>query len=1214
MRDGTAQPQRYPPLLAAEGLAVDGLPREERLAFGARFAALLRYYNLQNRVDGSFAPFFEGDVAVHLALIATFQPGRAVDRLRQVAHWLAQAPAHEPLSAREWEHLRSVLRSLLGTVDGWWRMLEEDSPVRAFRLQVRGLIARELAPPLARLLGEARELRACVSGLDAEVWRLNAPPLPEAGAPSAPEREREWVGQGVRGLAGVLERGLTEVVADARHWLESPAVQSAPRAPHLALFDTFLHLLEYPLQRMNALPARHLSYYYEEVLRQAPRPAAPDRALVTFQLTRDARPVLLPAGTLLAAGKDSRGRERRYRLRRDTSVDTAAVARVLTLYRGPVDAKEPDSGTVVGFRSLVPDKLPPGASFPAFGAAPSAAEASPVGFALSSPALLLGGGVRILILTVKLGGERPSPPPQATFRVRLSGREQWIDVPAKTSREGNLLTLIVELEATHPPVVPYRAKVLGPGFPEGSPVLQALLVQGQGAGAASDLFASSVESVHLSVDVHGTRAFTVAGATGPLALGKPFAPFGYAPAQGARFLVGCPEAFQKRLRSLALHLSWLNLPDRPQFPFGFADYYSGYELALGKPGEDLTAPGADLPPPLYGNTSFTVRLKYRLGGEWRRFANVERQPPDDRAEVILPLFTETLAKDTDPPPLTLSPGTDLLLRAADGAPSLNEPAAGLPETLTWDALPPSGVLGVWLEAPSYGFGQALYPPASSALALRTMRSLLEAKKNEPPVLLSWIPWARPGEPKAVRKLPAALSPPYTPMVEELTLDYSAEAVLDARTRGEMTLLHVGPLGTVERPFGEPSGAPALLPRLDRGGSLFLGFTGLTASSRTVSCLFLRRGPVGGDPGESARKIAWCYQSGGEWKALALASAEPGGPGLGPQGGFVDETEELRRSGLITFVLPPDAEAWAGQGTPGMCWVRGHVTHPEAFPALTAIRTQGTWCERVPDPLGDQDYDVPLPPGSIKELVADQPAIADVSQPLPSEGGKPPEDTAAFRARVSERTRHKGRAWTAWDYERLVLEAFPWVFAARCLPGVGRLDGKWTPGLPGAVTVLVYPRTYDASLLTADTFPPHVDAGRLREIQEFLARRAPASADVQVNNPVYLRVRVSCELTAASGHEPTVVAQRLNEELRARLSPWVFSPGTAQALAGTTSAARLLHFLKARPEVSRVQSFHVRVEEEDHVLDGDTLRAPNPKPWITLVSDWQHELTVRAHSR
>ena len=63
-------------------------------------------------------------------------------------------------------------------------------------------------------------------------------------------------------------------------------------------------------------------------------------------------------------------------------------------------------------------------------------------------------------------------------------------------------------------------------------------------------------------------------------------------------------------------------------------------------------------------------------------------------------------------------------------------------------------------------------------------------------------------------------------------------------------------------------------------------------------------------------------------------------------------------------------------------------------------------------------------GTISKLSERIQAIKSVSQPFSSFGSRAAETDTDYYQRVSERLRHKNRAITLWDYERLILQKFP----------------------------------------------------------------------------------------------------------------------------------------------------------------------------------------------
>ncbi|MDC0713304.1 baseplate J/gp47 family protein [Stigmatella sp. ncwal1] len=1190
-REGTAQTERLSPLLLTSPPPVEGLPREALLAFSAQFAALLKYYNFDNQEEGSFAPFFEADVQVALAQAASFRPGLMLPRLRRQAARLAltrEVGTPEPgLKA-----YAGLLVPVLATVDGWWRKLPANTPV-SFRHELEQTIRLKLAPVLAALLAAAPELQPRVASFAPGVWQ-------GGGVGSG------WQESPAAALEAV-EDGLTRLAARARQALEVLALQPQNQAPQVALFQAFLQLLEYPRQQVNAFPVRQLRFFYEEVLRQRPRPPVPDRALVSFLLTPEAPATFLPAGTALAAGKDALGQDRVYALVADTQVNAATVARVAVLYvRTPGNGEPPGQETFFSTFDPVPpsaDGPPsPPQGFPTFGSDSLAPTA--VGFALSSPLLELSGGERDITLEFTL---TPPPEPLPTqplfFQVQLSGLTGWIDCGTLQAEWADgQLTLSLSLDASQPAVVPAQSAVLGPEFPDGPPLLRAQLDQTQTSLSGSGLSQAVLAQVAVSVSVRGLRTLSLASSTGPLVAGRPFPPLGYAPALGASFLMGSRELFLKPLRGLSLHLKWASLPVpldlgpgvQDDGPSWFTTYYNGYQLAVSD-SPDVSA--ADV----YTNASFQVQIDYRRGGQWRCFQTGSTlplvEPPLAGQDIQLPSCVSLVPPpdaEGHPSPVSLflskgsaaiCPETTWILTAPAGQ-TLNVPVPSLPTSMNLGTLPDSGVLRVRLASPTYGFGQSLYPQAAVALALAHAQQLMP-KEDKP-------------EEDEPRTLPMALNLPFTPMLEEVSLDYQAHQVLDPLQPETGAFFHLGPLGTQR---AEEAGV-TLLPALPSGGTLLLGLRGVQPLS-PVSCLFvLQDSAVTAVSEPNPDTLSWSSLTAEGWVRLAPAEAPTSGQiSEEPVRGVVsDATNGLRQSGLVQFLLPEDTSPWSGQ-PPGLVWVRGQTDAPENHPATQALLTQAAWCERVLNPLGDPAYDVPLPPGSLTALGEANPSIAGVLQPLPSQGGRRGEDIAALYTRVSERCRHKARAVTPWDYERLVLEAFPWVFSARCLPQVSVSEGRFQRTRARSVLMLVSPRVYTPATLTASAYPPFIEASRLEEIRSFLAARAPASADVQVANPQYETVMIHCTVKAAAKQDPLSVSQRLNAELRAFLSPWIFRPDEARGMAWPTSSQEVLRFIQTRPSVSSVLSFSCSVGQ------GQPRKWPGipESPWLLRVSAWQHDL-------
>jgi hypothetical protein len=199
-------------------------------------------------------------------------------------------------------------------------------------------------------------------------------------------------------------------------------------------------------------------------------------------------------------------------------------------------------------------------------------------------------------------------------------------------------------------------------------------------------------------------------------------------------------------------------------------------------------------------------------------------------------------------------------------------------------------------------------------------------------------------------------------------------------------------------------------------------------------------------------------------------------------------------------------------------------------------------------------------------------LASVLQVAPSFGLRRREDPAQLRVRAGERLRHRQRATTAWDVERLVLEEFPAVFKVKCFPNL-RSDRR---AAPGDVLVALVPGALPGCALQM----PRLNAGELQRIGEFLARHASPFAHWEVRNAAYEQVQVRCRVRLARGAHSGRVLQRLEQALVDYLSPWS-DVGRPAAFGWSLRCEDLQSFIRSLPEVDGVAGVSLlQVAEDD----------------------------------
>ncbi|HRI63313.1 MAG TPA: baseplate J/gp47 family protein, partial [Polyangium sp.] len=391
-----------------------------------------------------------------------------------------------------------------------------------------------------------------------------------------------------------------------------------------------------------------------------------------------------------------------------------------------------------------------------------------------------------------------------------------------------------------------------------------------------------------------------------------------------------------------------------------------------------------------------------------------------------------------------------------------------------------------------------------------------------------------------------VKPPYTPKLQSLTIDYTAavEIVLYPATAGEKfhRVYHVHPFGVVEIAAETESDEVPFLPRYDEDSELYIGFAGVSLPENVTLLVQIDEGSA--DRDLTPPQVSWSQLSGNLWKPLGNKV-------------LADATRGLQKSGVIEFSLESAEPSTLLSG--GLTWVRAAVgANHAAICDIRALHTQAA--EVVFDDQGNAPthYGAALPSGTITRLKSPISGIVALTQPYPSYGGRVAESETFFATRVSERLRHKQRALSSWDYERMVLDAFPEVFKAKCIPS--------SEEAPGLVEVLVIP---DVRTVPTNEFGPKAPVALLGSIQQYLSARASRWVTVRARNANYRAVRVRLGVHFSEKGNQAYWMGRLNDELNRFLSPWAYDEGADVVVGGKIYASSIVEFVDRRAYVDYV---------------------------------------------
>lgn len=1173
VRDGTSQDQRAPAALDPAFAPIDEHGPANRIVFARALSAFVRYFDANDVAAGDWQRFFDRDVSAQIAVAVIANVSEYRSTIKGLMDQLANPAGPDPEHARVLGSVFSAVGSLARQLDGLKEALPAEHPLRA---ALTNSIRTQLAPAMKRLIGYDKAGRTLgvvqdavpspnlrilggfvttftsvlAAGLSTD-WISNSTAAGWADYDNGIGADATVYGPGPAGadrvnhlathnlftsILAVFLRGYARAVADAQTALDATFGQ-ANHEPHYALFLAFVRLLEHARAGANTLTALHLDFYYRQILRLQERPAVPGNVHLLVELAKQVGSHALPAGTGFKAGKDDLGIDVVFDADGDLVANRAGVVERRTVYRhhqGPNESLPFQDGRI--FASPVADS-DDGRGAPLAGPHPSwhpffnktfengvltAIRMPPadVGFAIASHQLWMAEGARTITVDIATIGGGPLPDLGPATTCLLTSEKGWLEKAATsfTRVPGGPIRLTIGLTGGDPAITPYVAATHKLTFSTGLPILLVKLRHLPDAPWTYPLLQDLVVSkIDLRVKVEGLRTLALSNDFGPVDASKPFQPYGPAPIASSAFIVGSKEAFGKHLTAATLKVDWMTTPS----PY---------------------------------TTSPKVGIDVLLQGQWA---------------------------PSPVPPVNVT-ATSYNLVGSTGLPEVDAPDLTPDEPYTTSSRHGFARLRI-----SDGFGQDAYAIALVDSIVSKIGSAAGADKPAGFASQAMVVVTKPIENAtpidetakvAVIKGAGRPRPPVIPTIRALTLGYEATQTIaldpapSAAGAGGARFFHVGPFGHAEQhPVTTGTRRVMLLPQftLDDGstaeGELYLGIAGLAPPQNLALLVQVVDGTANPLTAKPPAHVHWSYLRDNEWVGFAAAAVD-------------DRTGGLLDSGIVTLAVPDDASDDNTILPGGLHWVRGVVhTASDAVCRLSLVAAQAvkaTYAENGNDPAFPAK---PLPPGTISKLAEPDAAVKSIGQPFPGFGGRAAESPAAFATRVSERLRHKDRAIALWDYERLILEAFPSIYRVQCLNHTRYEPNDAGTGVyrelaPGHVTVVTIPVQQAGD--RRDPLRPFTSLGVLARIQAFLAARLPCFVTLHVRNPQFEEVHVDFRVRLRDGSDETFAVNRLREEITRFLSPWAFAGGVGPTFSGRFYKSVLIDFVEERPYVDYVTDFRL----------------------------------------
>jgi hypothetical protein len=1232
VRNGTSQSERLIQALLPSYIKIDEKSIEDTVSFAHKYAKLIKYYDKDNLSRDNWQEFFEVSGTVLLAIISV-APYKTVEEDINV---LFKKHSDSPTPANV-QGITNMVYRMASEIQNWNKKISSTHKLKPFIQSEIKIILQVSLPKLVQIDKSTTPIND-YNGFYNDDWDFEEADFNTLD-PIVINNVNDLISIVEDDLVPVYKRffqSYVKIILKAKELFQNNIIEEDDHKPHITLFISFLYLFQYAKDYLNNLTSQHLDFYYKDVLRLEKNGQIPDKVHVIFELAENYVSHALEKGTTLKAGKDSDGKALSYELTDEIVANKATVDQLKTVYLNPNENYKIYSASKANSVDGAGGKFSADSdgNWKPFGGVNN--PQTLVGIAIASPVLLLKEGERTVTITLNLNETVTIDSLKESFNIQLSTEECWLDVEIDDvfTIDNDRLQFVVKLSSGDPAIVPFNREILDGGFDTSWPMVKIYLNKDSKTYAYGQLKDRTIKTIDVEVDCEGIRDLLIQNDQTVFTPDNAFLLFGPRPSIGSNFYIGSEEVLGKKLNSLSLVIEWLDLP-----PSGsFSDHYCVYSSILN---DDISNDSFKVKisylenkiwNPLWNNNgrnlfnspsgsfNFVYQIlmdseKYifqKIGTKKTAIQEIVRQQKAKNTEKLEEAVKDITNKDkgTDwgkiveaiNPILSKDPTYNACKSAGNakenGSDSINVSVIdfddsdinkfnryeGLLEIDTYNPSTQKGFLRLQLTGKDFQHTKysEVYTKQALKLANKTTNETTAIFPNEP----------------------------YTPNVKTVYLNYKSSVSINVAEGGNDSaveqLFHIYPFGQKElHPFLDGSNSWAApqftLDSITGTGHLYIGIKG-ALPSQAISILFqVYEGS--GDPEKEVPFINWLYLKENQWYPFLNADI------------LFDSTNGLVKSGIIKFLLPSDIANDNTLLDKSCLWIKGSIDESgqdnksiDAFPDLIDVKAQAAIASFKDNENATTHLESVLPAETISKLSQRVPAIKSVSQPYASFGSRTQESDDDFYRRISERLRHKNRAITIWDYERLVLQEFPSIHRVKCLNHTNRESEI----APGCVMVVVIPDLRNKNAV--NMLEPRVDVGTMEDIRSFLTERNTmfvkgnetdisdlSGEKLKVVNPIYERVKVYVKVKIKKDDD-AYYQKVLNKDLKNFLAPWAFDESAEIGFGSTLHRSAILNFIENREYIDFLTDLKL-----EHFIVDPSLESENVslgfKDEIQTTSAW-----------
>lgn len=1142
--DGTSQIKRNNHLHDDDYFHVMELNFHDLICFIKDYSKDIRFFNLKNEADGNWDEMLVADEIIIISEILTYDIQLIENEFENVIE------KNHHLSNQNILSIVEPIVKIVEQIDFWYVSIKKSNSDGRGSLEneLKGLIQNVLSRDLHQcnnLIQTLYSEEIAIKELD-YIWLAG-------GNDAVPDKFTNDIVTYFKKVFNSFKNSISFLKQKSKYYLEQ-SMKSQQHAPNMALLITFLRLYLQSINKFNDFTNRYFDFYYDEILKIKPKTYSPDKTYLQFELKEGVTNCLIKKDTLFLAGKDNSKKKIYYSTDKDLVINTANVAKLYTLYCEQNKLIWPQSKCT----AILIDEIPVSnlvteqygiKSRDLFGGSKKISfENANIGFVISDGCLLLNQGRRKVSLEFRFTDKSYLVFTKHLYQ--LFGKEKLSDAFIKLF--SNIFVVYVSVENDWLKIKDY--------------VIDGYLIDlDRKKNTLSLEFKLSVNDpaiVSINQKVHGKYLIEDVPAIKILLNSDSYLyPYDLLKKLEIDQIVINTDVEEFKDVTVSNDLGLVDIT-KPFHPFGVTPQVNSYFIlgAVEFSKKKLTSLSVkikwnNLPSQHDGlagyfdaykvklkNSNYKCAITFLNNGEWLP----KEENLKDKQSLFISDFGEQLQKIS-------------FFKKIDTSLYQQNLKAIANSVYQYDNCSSGGFVKFTFFSPSFAFGHSNYPDILSEISINN------AKK------------------KIKKPLP---NPPFSPSIESIQIDYKAHSTIDFSSLNgggenlDKQFYHIYPWGYEEILGKTKFDHIHFIPSFDDKGNLFIGLENAEANW-TVSLLFNLLEDSKLEVAMEPPVLKWEYLASNQWRTLSNTAI------------VSDSTAGFLNSGIVKITLPEDIDKNNTILSDSLHWIKVSATkNLESICSVLHISAQAVQLKWINQNNDLSHLDTVLPASTISKAKEILPGIKNINQPLSSFNGEVPEDKVKVKLRISERLRHKNRAVTSWDYERIILQLFPNLYKVKCISHSTSNSSE----KPGYLLIVVIGNIESSK--EGVFYDPMLGNKILHDIKELLTGLNSGFANIEVRNPVYERIQIRCAVKIKSGLDSGYFIDLLNTKLIEYLSPWQSNSLNEAGFGNVIKCTDVLSFIQNLDFIEWATDFsilHVSYDSKEKYYLLDTAEKRKNKP-------------------